>query len=103
MNLFICRLVLLCSTFTLVQRILPVLCVRACCAGDQADVLYTHVNAPRQHLIRSMPVVRLHYWCRVHTALCMSRHQMVFWSAAAPGAASQQQLDACSGSCVCAV
>jgi hypothetical protein len=41
-------------------------------------MLNAHVNAHPQHWVQSIPVVRMQYWSRLHAALGMSPHEMVF-------------------------
>lgn len=42
------------------------------------DMLRAHVNAHPQHWLQSTPVIRMQYWSRLHNALGMSPHEMVF-------------------------
>lgn len=41
-------------------------------------MLRAHVNAHPQHWLQSIPVIRMQYWSRLHSALGMSTHEMVF-------------------------
>lgn len=41
-------------------------------------MLRAHINAHPEHWLQSVPVVRMQYWSRLHTALGVSPHEMVF-------------------------
>lgn len=42
------------------------------------SMLRAHVNAHPEHWLQSVAVVRMQYWSRLHTALGVSPHEMVF-------------------------
>lgn len=42
------------------------------------DMLRAHINAHPVHWLQSVPVIRMQYWSRLHSALGMSPHEMVF-------------------------
>lgn len=41
-------------------------------------MLVAHVNTHAQHWVQSVPVMRMQYWLRLHSALDMSPHEMVY-------------------------
>jgi hypothetical protein len=41
-------------------------------------MLRAHINAHPQHWLQSVAVVRMQYWSRLHTALGVSPHEMVY-------------------------
>lgn len=46
--------------------------------GSFKSMLTKHVNAHPEHWLQSVPVIRMQYWSRLHSALGMSPQEMVF-------------------------